>query len=166
MLIKRYKTTLLVSLIILIESLFHREVVKFLIFISNRTILNYIIIALFLSMVFVIIFNNYSQKSKIGLYDYLLSITIIIFFIYTNPRLIIKLKFLLFFILGFFSQRDINKVSKIFHILLLMSIIVLWEFFFAIRFSGRILLGSILQDLILVLSALVLYNNRGKLKKY
>ncbi len=48
----------------------------------------------------------------------------------------------------------------------MMSIVVLWEFFFTIRLSGRVLLGSILQDLILVLSALVLYNNREKLKKY
>ncbi len=59
MLIKRYKTTLLASLIILIESLFHREIIKFLLFISNRTLVNYMIIALFLSFVFIIILNNY-----------------------------------------------------------------------------------------------------------
>lgn len=166
MLVKRYKTTLLASLIILIESLFHREIVKFLVFISNRTLLDYIIIAFFVSFVFIIIFNNYSKKLRISLYDYLFSILIIIFFIYTNPRIITRLKFLLFFIFGYFSQKDKNKISKIFHFFLLMSIVVLWEFFFTMRLSGRILLGSILQDMILVLSALVLYNNKEKLKKY
>ncbi len=162
MVIKKYGSTLIISLIILLESFFHRELYKFLRYISNRTILNYIIIFSFILFFTIVMFDNYSQRKKINFYNYLFSVLVVIYLIYINPRLIIRLKYLMYFILGFFSQKDKNKVSKVFHILLLTSVVVLWEFLFAIKTSGRILIGNVLQGIILVLSTLVLYNFKEK----
>ena len=125
--LRRYSLSILYTVALCVVNFFHYRVEMFLVSLTGKKFLLYLIVALFVSFSVILFFKTIRSKKSHELAVVLLTMGIVFFFLFSRSPFLAKLNILEFFILGILMSIEHKKSKSILPFIFLIGAAFLIE---------------------------------------
>jgi len=155
--LKKIKISLVYIIFLLVVNLFHSKLKTFLFSYTGEHFVLYLIYGLFISFFLILLFKAFISKSNLNIVIELFIMGFILFHLFstTGAHFLFKVSIFEFFILGVLLSMENKKSKSWIPFALLISAVILTQFFSDISMEGSFYYLDVWRDLLFALSGYI-----------